>query len=162
ESRTAARLGAAASAAGSVTTPKDSSDPADRATARPGAHPVLATVVQGLCLFIGLAIGSGFAYFLLFRAVPLVVSRLGGEATLLLLPVLWTLGLWLYSPLAVALVVVVKRVAIGRYRRVRAPVWGHFYVRHWMVQTTARLVPWRRLEGTIFLNGCLRALGARI
>ncbi len=84
------------------------------------------------------------------------------RATVLLLPVLWTIALWLYSPLALALVVVVKRVLIGRYRHVRAPVWGHFYVRHWMVQTTARLVPWRRLEGTVFLNGCLRALGARI
>src|SRR5262249_24102302 len=156
----AARLGAAASAAGSGTTPQDSSHPPERAAARPSAPPVLAALVQRPFPFIGPGVWSGFAYFLLVPAVPFGVWRFAVEATLLLLPVLWTLGLWLYSPLAVALVVVVKRVAIGRYRRVRAPVWGHFYVRHWMVQTTARLVPWRRLEGTIFLNGCLRALGA--
>jgi non-ribosomal peptide synthetase-like protein len=163
ESRTAARLGAAANAAGSVTTADRSPDRADRvARARPGAHPVLATILQGIWIFSGLAAGSGLAFFVLFRALPLAIARFGLEATVLLLPVFWTLSLWVYSPLAVALVVVVKRVLIGRYRRVRAPVWGHFYVRHWMVQATARLVPWRRLEGTIFLNACLRALGARI
>jgi non-ribosomal peptide synthetase-like protein len=62
----------------------------------------------------------------------------------------------------VALAVAVKKVLIGRYRPRRAPIWGSFFVRNWMVQRVVALVPWRLLEGTVFQQIALRALGARI
>ena len=68
----------------------------------------------------------------------------------------------LYFVWAVMFAVVLKRVLIGRYRPIREPVWGGFYVRHWIVQQAVHLIPWRVLEGTEFYCMVLRLLGARI
>ena len=56
----------------------------------------------------------------------------------------------------------VKRLLIGRYRAMRAPVWGGFYLRNWVVQQSVRMIPWRMIEGTTFQLAVLRVLGARI
>src|SRR6185369_1879975 len=90
------------------------------------------------------------------------IRRLGLIPFLVLGPFLLFAGLILYTPLAILLVTAVKRALIGRYRPLRAPVWGSFYVRNWMVQQTVRLIPWSLLEGTVFQLSALRALGARI
>jgi non-ribosomal peptide synthetase-like protein len=79
-----------------------------------------------------------------------------------LAPVIAAAALAVYTPLALLVAVIVKRVLVGRYRPADEPVWGSFYVRHWMVLRTLRLVPWRLLEGTAFQTAALRALGARI
>ena len=55
-----------------------------------------------------------------------------------------------------------KRLLIGRYRPLRAPVWGGFYIRHWIVVHTARLIPWNLVAGHGVCGVVLRALGARV
>jgi non-ribosomal peptide synthetase-like protein len=94
--------------------------------------------------------------------MPFVIRSLGLIPLLLLSPLFLVGAIVVYTPCAVLLTVLVKRLLIGRYRALRAPVWGSFYVRNWMVQTTVRIVPWQILEGTVFQLAALRALGARI
>jgi non-ribosomal peptide synthetase-like protein len=131
-------------------------------TTRPVGYPVLATLVQTLWLVLGLMLGAPVAYWLAFHVLPYGLENVGLTGLLLLTPLLYFGGLIAYTTFAVALTVAVKKVLIGRYRPIRAPVWGSFYVRNWMVQQTVRLIPWRLLEGTIFQQMILRALGARI
>ena len=60
---------------------------------------------------------------------------------------------------AVAFTIVLKKALIRATdtARVAKPVWGSYYVRNWMVQRAAQLVPWRVMEGTVFLHVVLRA-----
>lgn len=135
----------------------------EAAPAGPGARPPLPALVAqtawlGALLVAGGLLGHGVAFGLL----PALAHRLGLVALVLLAPLMSVLGLALWAPLALALAVLVKRVLIGRYRPLRAPVWGSFFVRNWMVQQVVRLVPWGLLEGTELHCVALRALGARI
>ncbi|HYT95374.1 MAG TPA: amino acid adenylation domain-containing protein [Gemmataceae bacterium] len=132
------------------------------APAPPPGHPVLATLAQTLCLLVKLMLGAPLAYLLVFHVLPQLTHSLGLVPLLLLSPVFYFAGLFAYTGLTVALAVFVKKLLIGRYRPLRAPVWGSFYVRNWIVQHAVRLVPWRLLEGTMFQHLVLRALGARI
>jgi non-ribosomal peptide synthetase-like protein len=130
--------------------------------ARPMGRPVLATLVQVLWLLLGLMLGAPLAYLLGFELLPELTERLGPGLFLLYLPLIYAVAAPAYIALTVALAVVVKKLLIGRYRPLRAPVWGSFYVRNWMVQQVVHLVPWGLLEGTVFQQAVLRALGARI
>ncbi|HLF82726.1 MAG TPA: amino acid adenylation domain-containing protein [Blastocatellia bacterium] len=125
-------------------------------------RPLIATGVQIIWILIGLVLGSSAAYVAAFEAMPALMRSLGLIPFLLLSPVLLFASLVAYTPVAALVAVLVKRLLIGRYRPLRAPVWGSFYVRNWMVQQTVRLVPWRLLQGTVFQLAALRALGARI
>lgn len=136
--------------------------PAVREAHRPKGRPVVATIVQILWLVMGLVLGAPIAYVAAFEVLPYLTSTLGLIPFLLLMPVLYLVGVFAYTSLTAALAVVVKEALIGRYRPRREPIWGSFYVRNWMVQHTVRLVPWRLLEGTVFQQVVLRALGARI
>ena len=129
---------------------------------RQEGHPFLATVAQGLWLLLGLWLGALASYGVAFRVLPWVTQAWGWLTCLLLSPLLGFLGIGLYAVLALGLTVAVKWLFIGRYRPLRAHLWGGFHVRHWMVVTTARLVPWAFLEGTEFRILALRALGAQI
>jgi non-ribosomal peptide synthetase-like protein len=131
-------------------------------TTRRVGSPLLATGIQIGWLLGGLMIGSSLAYLLAFDLLPVMISKLGLVPLLLLSPFLTFAALLLYTPLAVLLSVLVKKVLVGRYQPLRAPVWGSFYVRNWMVQQTVRIVPWALLQGTEFQVMALRALGARI
>lgn len=122
----------------------------------------VATLVQAIWLLAGFSIAALVSYWGVFDAAPLVMRSLGLISSLLLSPVWFLGGVALYTPLAVCGAAVLKRCLIGRYRPLRAPVWGSFYVRNWMVQQAVRAIPWRMLEGTGFQNMALRALGARI
>jgi non-ribosomal peptide synthetase-like protein len=156
EARTVAELAKRASAAGpAISAIKDD-------TARPAGRPVVATIVQTLWLIFGLILGAPLAYVGAFHALPLLTRSLGLVALVLLAPLLFGAGLVVYTLFTVALAVLIKKLLIGRYRPLRAPVWGSFYVRNWMVQKAVRLAPWRLLEGTVFQHTGLRALGARI
>lgn len=126
------------------------------------ARPVLVTLGQALWLLLGLLLGAPLAWFASFRILPALVDGLGLVAFLLLSPLLGLAGLGIYTAGAAALAVAVKRLLVGRYEPVRAPVWSGFFLRHWMVQQTARLIPWRLLEGSLAQVLLLRALGARI
>ena len=126
------------------------------------AYPLLATSIQLIWILIGLVLASSLAYFAAFEAMPALIRGLGNIPFLLLSPILLFAALTAYTPVAVVVAAIVKRVLIGRYRPQRAPVWGSFHLRNWMVQQTVRIVPWRLLQGTVFQHAALRALGARI
>src|SRR5207249_2894194 len=128
--------------------------PDPRRKGRPG----LATLVQTVWLLIGLVLGAPIAYLAAFEVFPYLTATLGMIPLLLLAPVFYFFGVFAYVSVTTALAVVVKEVLIGRYRPVREPVWGSFYVRNWMVQHTVRLIPWRLLEGTVYQQVVLRAL----
>jgi len=125
-------------------------------------HPVLATLCQSIWLLLGLVSGSSAAYYAAFNVLPRLIQRLGLIPFLLLGPFLLFAAIVIYTPVSIFLAVAVKKTLIGRYRPLRAPVWGSFYVRNWMVQQTLRIIPWPLLEGTVFQHSALRALGARI
>lgn len=131
-------------------------------TERPQGRPLPVTVIQNLWLLVTLIAGSSLAYLAAFDVVPFLIGKLGLIEFFLLGPILLLTGLVVYTPAAVMLSVLVKKILIGRYSPVRAPAWGSFYVRNWIVQETVRIVPWRLFEGTVFQILALRALGARI
>jgi len=126
------------------------------------ARPFWTTAGQALGLLLGLLLGAPLAWWTGFRLLPALVDGLGLVAFLLLSPVLGLLGLGVYTLGAAALAVLAKRVLVGRYTPLRVPAWSGWHLRHWMVQQTARLIPWRLLEGTVAQAALLRALGARI
>ena len=127
-----------------------------------GGSPLLATVVQTAWLVASFGLAATAAYLLAFDVLPLLARDLGPVLLILLGPLLFFATLVLYTPLAVLAALGVKRCLVGRYRPMRAPVWGSFYVRNWIVRQSLRLVPWWLLEGTEFRIMALRALGARI
>jgi non-ribosomal peptide synthetase-like protein len=129
---------------------------------KPKGNPVLATLAQLVWLALELIVGSTFAYFTAFDALPYLIGRLGLIPFFLLAPFIIGAGLLIYTPLAVAFTALVKKLLIGTYQPLRAPAWGGFYVRNWIVQQAARLIPWTLLDGTVFKIYALRALGARI
>ncbi|MBI1764686.1 MAG: amino acid adenylation domain-containing protein [Acidobacteria bacterium] len=129
---------------------------------KPQGRPLLATLAQSIWLLFELVIGSTLTYFATFDALPYLIEHLGLIPFFLLSPLLIGAALLAYTPLAVAFAVLVKKLLIGRYQPLRAPVWGGFYVRNWIVQQAVRVIPWTMLEGTVFYNSALRALGARI
>lgn len=125
-------------------------------------RPIVATAVQAGWLLIGLMLGSAVAYLAAVDVVPFFIRSLGLVPFLILGPLLMFAALAVYTPAAVLLVAAIKKLLIGRYRPLREPVWGSFYIRNWMVQKAARIVPWTILQGTAFQAAALRALGARI
>ena len=124
--------------------------------------PLRAVLFQVAWLLKDLVGASLLSYVVLFQAGPALAARLGATASVLLLPPLALLGLVLWAAFATAVAVQVKRRLIGRYEPMRVPVWGQFYLRHWVVQRSVGLIPWWLLEGTEYQVMVLRALGARI
>lgn len=123
---------------------------AARADGRPLGKGMLVTgVAQSLWLLLELSAFAGIAYWGVF-------ALLQRQLFLLLL------GMALYTPLTILAAILTKRVLIGRYTPRREPVWGSFYLRHWVVVQVVRLIPWSVLVGTEFQCMVLRALGARI
>ena len=90
---------------------------------------------------------------------PWLVEVLGLIPLLLVSPFVALVLVVLYTPFALLFAVVSKCVFVGRYRAMRAPAWGRFYLRHWFVQRAVGAVPWGFLRGTVFYNAALRALG---
>jgi non-ribosomal peptide synthetase-like protein len=129
---------------------------------KPGGLPHLATVIQAVWLLAVFSAAAMVGYWGVFDLAPSMMLSMGLIPSLLLAPVLFFAGLAVYTPLAVVAAAGVKRFLVGRYRPLRAPVWGSFYVRNWMVQQAVRGIPWWLIEGTGFQNMALRALGARI
>ena len=164
ETRTVAGL---VGRAGPVERPGSQAPHRERAPAhvgpRPGAHPVAATLIQGAWLLMALIAGTALLCAVMFDVIPWLAARLSLPALILLAPFFAAAAAIVYAPIALGLSVLVKKLLIGRYRPLRAPVWGSFHIRHWIVQETARiLLPWRLFEGTVFQHIALRALGARI
>lgn len=159
-------IGALAARADAAPSPLRADAPAaaandDRPTSA-DRRPIVATVVQALWLALELVTASAVAYLVVFQIVPRGILWMGALTFTLALPAFAALAALAYTPVALAVAVAVKRALIGRYTPGQAPVWGSFYVRHWIVQQTTRLVPWRILDGTVLEVVALRALGARI
>lgn len=125
-------------------------------------HPVVATIAQVAWLAFELILISSVGYAATTVLWPTLIERLTPAFMAFVVPIAGILGMLAYLPASVAVAMFVKRALIGKYVAGRSPVWGSFYVRHWVVCQTIRLVPWRYLEGTVFHVAALRALGARI
>ena len=120
------------------------------------------TVLQVLSLLRDLLVGSIVLWIGAFHVLPFVVNRVGLVPSVFLAPPVVILLALAWAPVAVLLAAMSKRSLIGRYAAMRAPVWGPFYLRHWLVQQSVKSIPWSLLEGTEFHVMALRALGARI
>ncbi|MEG3144908.1 amino acid adenylation domain-containing protein [Sphingomonas sp. RT2P30] len=126
------------------------------------ARPLLANIVQFGWLVMMLFVASWAGWAATFRLLRPVMGKLGLVPFILLAPALSLAAILAYVPLSVGFAVGVKRLVLGRYRPVRTPVWSTLYLRHWVVLQAVRLVPWSLLQGTVFQQAVLRALGARI
>ncbi len=156
DARSVARLAARARALGPV---------AATAPMRRGKsqwRPVLVSVGQASWLLVRLVVGSAVLYWGAMRGMPWVVDRLGPAGALLLTPVAALAWLPIHVALATRTAALAKRILIGRYEPRRERAWGGFYLRHWLVQQVVRPIPVRILQGTVFFNWVLRALGADV
>ena len=158
EARTVARL------AKTVGVPLPTTSPVRlRAEARNArTWPVLVTVLQILWLLGSLVAVSALGYVAVFDMVPWLVDRCGVWLSALLAPLMAALGVACYALVSVLTTVAVKWAVIGRYRPMVTPVWSMFYLRHWIVEQTARSVPWGLLAGTTAYGVVLRMLGATV
>jgi non-ribosomal peptide synthetase-like protein len=129
---------------------------------RPEGSPVAATAVQAAWLAGKVAAAGAALGYIAFGVLPAAISTAGVVPVVLAAPLVFALALLLRVLLSVPLTVLVKRIVIGRYTPTRAPVWGAFYTRHWIVVSTAQSIPWRWIEGTPVLPFVLRTLGARV
>ncbi|HEX4739117.1 MAG TPA: amino acid adenylation domain-containing protein [Allosphingosinicella sp.] len=125
-------------------------------------RPILTATVQLGCLAAELLAGSWITWLVGFRLLPPLFDALGMTGSILSLPLLALAGMGVYLPLSVAFAMLVKRLVIGRYRPIRAPVGSAMYIRHWVTVQAARLIPWPLIAGTSFHQVALRALGAKI
>ena len=125
-------------------------------------RPVLANVVQIGWLAAELCAAGWLAWVMAFVVFPGVYGRVGPVAFVALTPLIALGSLTLYIPLSVVLAVAIKRALIGKYQPIRARVWSAWYLRHWIVVSAARLIPWPLLQGSGLQQAILRALGARI
>ena len=122
----------------------------------------LITALQGLWLLLELLMASALAYMLAFRVVPWTIGMFGLVPTILLAPIAWGIARLAWVSGSVVVTRIAKALLVGRYQPLRAPAWSGVFLRHWIVQRVARLIPWRMLAGTEFLNMALRSLGARV
>jgi non-ribosomal peptide synthetase-like protein len=130
--------------------------------ARPAGKILIATTVQACWLLAIFLLVAILGYFAVFTGMPWLVGSLGLIPSILLLPLIISSAVALYTPLAVLATAAVKLCLVGRYRPLRAPVWGSFYLRNWIVEQIARTIPWQLLAGTEFQLTALRILGARV
>ncbi len=142
--------------------PRAASGPIAAPKSRASVPVARTTALQALSLLRSLLVASVALWIGAFHVLPVVVNRVGLVPSVFLAPPLAFLLLLVWAPVAVMLAVLGKRTLIGRYTAMRAPVWGPFYLRHWLVQQSVKSVPWWLLEGTQFQMMALRALGARI
>ncbi len=126
------------------------------------ADPAIAAVVQFLLLAVGIVISSASAYLVLFALLPNLLDAIGIFWTIAAAPIVMSVGYLVYGVFMIAWTVALKRALIGRYTEGSIPVYSSEFLRHWIVQQSARAIPWGLIEGTVLLNAVLRMLGARI
>lgn len=124
--------------------------------------PLRVTFIQGLFLAASLLLGGSMLWLVVALAAPAIFAKLGVAVVALFAPAALLLAAVLLAPLAVLYAALVKRLLIGRYRPGSEPVWGSFYLRHWIVRRAVRLIPWRVLSGSEWHAIALRRLGATI
>lgn len=125
-------------------------------------HPFSVTAMQGVWILIQLLLISAAGYTITFDLLPALLDRFGILGTLALEVPLALAGMVVYTVAAVLLTVILKRLLIGKYRPMTTPVWSWYYLRHWIVQSVARAIPWNLLAGTAAYGAVLRMLGANV
>ncbi|MCB1177069.1 MAG: hypothetical protein KDK36_05765, partial [Leptospiraceae bacterium] len=126
------------------------------------SYPTLVTIFQGIWILLGIGIVSNFSYLFFYYLLPWLFSKLGIYLFLFSLPViLYSLG-YLAFVVNVSLATIFKKLLIGKYKEGRYPIWGSYYLKHWIVQTFLKWLPWNMIEGTGVFNFVLKILGARI
>ena len=127
-----------------------------------GRRPLLCTAVQTAWLLGEVVCAAAMGYAAVFLAAPWLIEQLGPWTfALSVVPIAAAAQLlWLLPSLAFA--VVAKKILVGRYVAGRHPVYGMWYLRHWIVLRCARHVPWNAIHGTGLQIWALRCLGARI
>ncbi len=163
EHRTPARLAVRA-----AEVRRESGGDAPASSAGTSADPIgaggrfIATCLQLASIAWSTVVFSLLLYWGVFHALPWLAIRVGPVPIILGFPGIVFAVVAIYTPVSIAIAVLLKRLLIGRYQPGREPVWGSFYLKHWAVQNAVRRIPWNFLEGTEFLNMTLRALGARV
>ncbi|MCX5688254.1 MAG: amino acid adenylation domain-containing protein, partial [Planctomycetota bacterium] len=159
ETRTAAALAkrlAAQTTRGTLTKP---SRPID---ADAKVRPILVTLLQAAWIIVGLLIAGASGYAAVFLMVPALIERFGVVGALLLEVPVAMLAIAGYTFAMVSLTLALKLALIGQYVPMRTPVWSMLYLRHWIVQSASRLIPWGILAGTPLCSVVLRLLGATV
>jgi non-ribosomal peptide synthetase-like protein len=154
EARTAAALAARLRPAGPTL-------PAPSPVPPPVRYPAAVTLAQAAFLAAGLIL-AGVVGPAVLALLPVLVDWCGLSGTVAVTAGLWALAGVAAGPLAVLATVLAKWVLICRYVPMTVPVWGGFYLRHWVVTRFARLIPWGLVAGTAAQAVILRLLGARV
>ncbi len=124
--------------------------------------PTFASIVQALAL-LAFAIAAGASsYFIFIEAIPTGMDKLGFIWSIALAPFVACAAILLYTLFTITLTVITKEILLGEVRASATPVFSATYLRHWIVQQFARLIPWGLIEGTVIYNSILRLLGAKI
>ncbi|GAC1613058.1 MAG: non-ribosomal peptide synthetase [Novosphingobium sp.] len=126
------------------------------------ANVLLANCVQLPALWAAITAASWGGYLAAFKLIPALFARFTLTEMIVLFPIITALAVAAYIPASIVFAVAIKRLVIGRYRPIRAPVWSAYYLRHWLVMLAARVVPWPLIEGSALQITALRALGATI
>ena len=126
------------------------------------ANVPLANCVQLPALWLVVTAASWGGYLTAFKLIPALFARFSLTEMIVLFPLIAALGVAAYILGSIVFAVAVKRLVIGRYRPIRAPVWSAYYLRHWLVVLAARVVPWPLIQGSALQIVALRALGATI
>ena len=130
-------------------------------TASLGA-PVRFTLAQAGVLLCGVHVAAVTGWLLGFLLLPWLLERLPLLILLVSIPVALAVVAPLWAALSVSVTAAAKWALLGRYEPGRHPAWGWWHFRHWWVSGIASLVPWAAVQGTVFLNGMLRVLGAQV
>ena len=163
ETRTAAAL---AERLGEVRMQRSAARPLSRPSAGVAeggaARHALTTAAQGAWILLQLLVVGAAQYAAVFGLFPSLLDRFGILGSILIEIPLVIGSIFCYVAATVLLTVVLKLVLIGEYRPIRTPVWSGHYLRHWIVQSAARTIPWNLLAGTSACAVVLRLLGAKV
>ena len=139
------------------------SETAERAEAEASAARVSWFTCVQLSFLVALLLGTGaFGYVLGFVLLPWLLDSMSLPALLLLGPWLALVPAALGAAALWWLAVLAKELLIGRYEPARVSAFGGLRLRHWLVTSLVRLLPWSWIEGTELQSVVLRSLGARV
>ncbi|MCC7395695.1 MAG: amino acid adenylation domain-containing protein [Planctomycetes bacterium] len=124
---------------------------------------VVATTTSQLLFLLLMLLGiTAVARFVTFDLTSGLCASLSLPVLLLVLPWLFAALRLAFAVASVLVLVVAKRLLIGRYHEGSTPAWSGLHLRHWLVVRCARLLPWGLFEGTEATAVVLRLLGARV
>jgi non-ribosomal peptide synthetase-like protein len=126
------------------------------------ARSFVTALIQGAFLLGSVTISAWIWYAVGFLLGPWALETFGPVLVAMLAPPAAALAILAFAPVAVLLTALAHRLLVGRTRPGQIPVWSGAYVRCWIVEQCARLIPWSTLEGTIFVGTALRTLGATV